>query len=169
MVRVVAPTPSTVPVVSCQQDLCRWTENCLSVTLQSMHGDAHSSMERFSKSMSHLSVGTSFSGVGGAENALSALFHCTKHFAPATSHPVFAWAVERNAESMAELRSMRNGPRCCFGDIQGFLQPAIKDLLVERAASMTFEQLETIFLIGKAVKDHGAWCYCHKVPPVTKQ
>ena len=118
-------------------------------------------MDRFAKAIRNTTLSSAFSGVGGAENSLEALYWCVHHFNPTNKRPTFTYAVEKNRESMGELATLENAPECLFGEIEEFVVAAVKDVLLPRAASMTYDQLEKIFTTGKAIGDM-AWCYKHK-------
>ena len=145
LLTVAAPAPTAVAFVDSIEDAYKWVQHSLHIAEQIGDGSG----KRISDALARLSVSTSFSGTGGAENALDALSKgCDAYYGRRDADYINAWACEYSDESRHELMMLDNGPRCIFGDIVDFVVLGFRQDLREQGPRMHYSDVERLFLQG---------------------
>ena len=146
--------PSAPAHVESLQDAFRWVEFNLGVLQREC------SLDGIATRLRNTRLSTSFSGTGGAENALDAIVHGLRRFTPGgCSPPTNEFAVEWFDESRYELRMLRNPPKHVFTDICDFIHPSFSQELKGAATNMSYESLRSLLTQrGKCLLEMSAFC-----------
>ena len=143
--------------MTCVKDAFRWVEHNLAI-LERYRG--RGAGKHIAKRLSNLTVSSSFSGVGGAENALNAITKGVCHFYGEVQAPVNEWACEWFDESRYGLRMIEKSPWHVFSDITDFIAMGHRLELRELGAQMSFDALARLFMRSKGLVVDAADCTC---------
>ena len=115
-------------------------------------------MQSMAKKLRSLTASTAFSGIGGFENALSAVARCVGTKTRTTANFTMLSALDFFGESRKELELFSCG--CLFGDIKFFINPTLWQRLSSGGHSDSTRLLKHDFSDPGAVVEE-AHCFVH--------
>ena len=122
------PPPATVTTL---KDLFQWPGYVLSQCAAQSGLPVATLATHFTERVANTTFSSAFSGIGGLETSMGCLTSWAAMLSGAAAAPALqrVHAVEFLPEPMTELQHLPDPPRCLFGDITNFLQPAMNTYL----------------------------------------
>ena len=158
-------SPQACPVAETLRDGFRWMEHQLHVA-QQMIGALQAplqplELDDLADAVETCTISTAFAGTGGAENTFHSCSRCISHFTQRRDLKIKSlWCIEWFAESKLELQMLPHPSECSFTDMTQCISDNVRLLLIKRATTMNYEDLEKIFRNKNIVK-HTMMCGSH--------